>query len=98
MQDGVEVITQRRCTYHVKDRVHVSELSDHAQRQKTGDNGQQQKRHVYVIRKRDSAEGDKIFCKVCGVLDVVMGEYLYMVTFTNLLKIGIRPLEPCQNG
>ena len=95
LQDGVEVVTQRRCTYQVKDRTHVSELSGPAQCQDDGCNTRPQGRHVYVIRKRDAIKGDKIFCKVCGILYVVMGEYLYMIEFTNLLKIGIRPPELC---
>jgi len=49
------------------------------------------KRHFHVIRRCDSKTGEnRLFCKVHGLLYVVMGNYVYLIAFTNSFMIGMK--------
>jgi len=68
--------------FHIKDAVDIKSLKKQAK------TGSIQKRHIQVVRKRDSITGEhKLYCKVKGLLYVVIGNYVYLISFTNSFKI-----------
>lgn len=92
-RDGIEVTTQRRCLYKLKDRIRVNNLPGGSDFKKFKDDKQFKNRHFYAIRRADCKNGDKLLCKVNGSLFVVMGDYLYLIGFTNSIKVSFKKLE-----
>lgn len=91
-QDGLEVTTQRRSAYQLKDRIPIKDLQSSEELGKYKEAKQKEMRHFYVIRRRDEKTGEKLFCKARGCLYVVAGDHLYLVEFTNTLAISFREL------
>jgi len=89
-QDGMQITTQRRSAFHLLDRIRVQDLPGSGNFKDFKCNQQFKDKHFYAIRRADYKHGDKLFCKVNGSLYVVMGEYLYLIGFTNSIKVGFR--------
>jgi len=89
--NGVEIMTLRRCTYLLKERIHVKSKKDIGKLKMLGKNSKTTKRHFHVIRRCDSGTGEnRLFCKVDGLLYIVMGNYVYLIAFTNSFMIGMK--------
>ena len=87
-QDGMNIMTYKRCTYRLKKRIRISDLHDFKE---YDENKQPQKKHFYIIKKRDSRTGEeKLFCGSKGILYIVAEDYLYHIAFTNLLKVNMK--------
>jgi len=87
-QDGLEVTTQRRSAYQLKDRIPIKDLQNSEELRKYKEAKRKEMKHFYVIRRRDEKTGEKLFCKARGCLYVVAGNYLYLVELTNTLPIS----------
>jgi len=87
-QDGMNIMTHRRCTYRLKKRIQISDLHNFKE---YNESKQPQKKHFYIIKKRDSMTGEeKLFCGSKGILFIVTEDYLYQIAFTNLLKVNMK--------
>lgn len=90
-QDGMIIETQRRSTYFLKNRIHVKDLSNLNNLKDQDKKHKPQKRHFRLIKKHNSRSGeDKLFCKIRGLLYAVMGNYIYLIAFTNSFKITLK--------
>jgi len=87
-QDGMNIMTYRRCTYRLKKRIRISNFHN---LKEYGENKQAPKKHFYIIKKRNSMTGEeKLFYGSKGMLYIVTEDYLYQIAFTNLLKVNMK--------
>jgi len=87
-QNGVRISTQRRCTYVLKKRIYIGKGSDLDRLKNVAKGGTAQQKHFHVIKRCDSRTGQsKVLCRATGIVYVVFGNSIYLVSFTNSLKI-----------
>ena len=77
--------------YILKERIPVKNSDEIKALAKLSKRGTDSKRQFHVIRKCNKKTGENIlFCKVNGILYIVSGKYLYLFSFTNSFKIGMK--------
>jgi len=90
--NGAKVIIQRRNTYTLKNRIHIKSASDVKKLKAAYSNqGPFSDKRLHLIRKYNEKTGEnKLFCRVHGLLYIVMGDSILQVAFTNSLKVSMK--------
>jgi len=88
-KNGLSTHTERRCFYYVKSAIDIKCVNDLDRLEELKD-GQQnnRKRNFHIMRIKDIHTGfEKLICKVCGNIYVIIGNRMYCIGFMHSFKI-----------
>jgi hypothetical protein len=93
-EDGIFALTEKRCTYIIKNKVHLEDAKDVLDCVSQLQEEFSPKRQIFIRKEFNLNTQEKVFsCKIIGRFYIVAENDIYTIAFNHAFKIFIKEIK-----